>query len=66
MRSAYESALAHYESGKFQAAIDVLQAREADATQAADGPTQMLLRLAREAAANPPERFDPVFKLDGK
>jgi adenylate cyclase len=66
MRTAYESALTHYEAGQWQAAIDVLDARQADPIQAADGPTRILMRLAREAAEHPAESFDPAFKLDGK
>jgi adenylate cyclase len=66
VRSAYEPALALYETGKWQAAIELLDRLAAESPNHDDGPTRILMRLAREAALHPPEVIDPAFKLDGK
>lgn len=61
LRTSYEQALALYETGHWQAAIEQLESVGSD-----DVPTRILLQLARDTALHPPDSFDPVFKLDGK
>jgi len=66
LRQIYEPALASYEAGKFEAALQLIQTIEADAALQSDGPMRMLQKLTCEAIEDPPEKFDPAFKLDGK
>ena len=66
LRALYEPALMNYEAGQFAAAQKMLQPIAADAEICGDGPTRMLQKLTYEAIENPPEKFDPAFKLDGK
>lgn len=65
VRIAYEQALTHYEAHQWEQCLEQLSSTDAGA-ELADPPSRLLQRYAREALANPPEHFDPAFKLDGK
>ncbi len=62
----YEPALSNYEAGKWSEALALLQTLITDSAHREDGPTKMLQRLATESLQQPPEKFDPAFKLEGK
>lgn len=64
-RDTYEAALALYESGQWAQCLERFTSVDSLA-EPTDPPSRLLIRYAREAFENPPEKFDSAFKLDGK
>lgn len=66
LKESYEQALVQYENQEFRLAARVLGRLLAETLHRDDFPSQVLLKRAVTYMVEPPEKFSPVWELEGK
>jgi hypothetical protein len=65
-RDAYEEALECFEQSQWARAEEILQSLPAGPAGAEDRARTLLLEQVQKCLAEPPKKFDGVFRLSGK